>query len=76
GGKAVRLLPREFSLLEFLMRHPDRVFTPEQLMSHVWGKTEPDSIEALRTCVKRLRQKLSDEEVVETVHGVGYKMRS
>lgn len=73
GGKDVRLLPREFDLLEFFMKHPNEVFSAEALVSRVWEKGGVTT-DAVTTCIKRLRQKLDDDEVITTVHGVGYKL--
>lgn len=77
GGADVQLLPREFALLEFLLRHPGQVFSAEALLDRVWKSDSDASPDALRTCLKRLRKKIDDpeaESVIRTVHGVGYKL--
>lgn len=78
GGDTLNLLPLEFALLEFLMRHQGQVFTPEAILDRVWKSQSDSSPEALRTCMMRLRRKLGstkDDSVIRTVHGVGYKLQ-
>lgn len=80
NGKDVPLLPKEFNLLEFFMRNPDRVFTAEAVMMRVWSTDAETSTDAFRSTLKRLRQKLeaagAEGSVVETVHGAGYRFNS
>jgi len=79
GGVEVQLLPREFALLEFLMRHPDEVFSGDALLQRVWHSESEATSEAIRTCVKRLRQKIDkddDSSVIQTIPRVGYKLRA
>jgi two-component system phosphate regulon response regulator PhoB len=72
-GQLVELGPREFQLLEFLMRHPNQVFTPEALLNKVWSAQSEATEEALRTAMKRMRKKIDpDNEIIRNVHGVGY----
>jgi len=75
----VTLLPREFALLEFLMRHPDTVFSSESLLQRVWHSDSEATVEAIRTCIKRLRQKIDqddDNSVIQTVARIGYKLKA
>jgi len=77
NGVEVRLLPKEFQLLEYFMRHPNQVFTAEMLLDGVWHSESDAGGEAVRTCLKRLRKKLDVEEgdsIIQTLHGVGYKL--
>jgi DNA-binding response OmpR family regulator len=77
GGEEVYLLPKEFRLLEFFVRHPNRVFSAEELLSAVW---ESDSIaqnDSVRGHITRLRKKLDSPgkpSIIVTVHGVGYRL--
>lgn len=75
-GTSISLLPREFALLQFLMRNPHMVFSAEALLSRVW-ETEVDvSPAAVVACISRLRQKLEkkgDPPLFRNIHGVGYK---
>lgn len=76
-GKEIRLLPREFALFEFLMRHPNQVFSADALLNRVWASESDATIDALTTCIKRLRKKLDVEgkdSIIRTLHGVGYKL--
>jgi DNA-binding response OmpR family regulator len=72
-GEVITLVPKEFQLLEFLMRHPNQVFSPEALLNRVWPSESDSTAEALRTTMKRLRKKIDPDGIVlKTVHGVGY----
>jgi two-component system KDP operon response regulator KdpE len=78
-GQEVHLLPKEFQLLQFLMRHPGRVFSHEALLAQVWALESDATDEAIRSCMKRLRKKLEDaasEPLIETVHRVGYRLKA
>ncbi|MBS2003705.1 MAG: response regulator transcription factor [Candidatus Obscuribacterales bacterium] len=78
GGNEISLLPKEFDLLEFFMRHPNQVFNTESLLERVWPSTSETSPEVVRTHMNRLRKKLTAQgqrEWFETVHGVGYKLK-
>lgn len=77
AGCEIHLRPKEFALLEFLMRHPGRVFQQEALLNRVWATESEATIDALTTCVRRLRQKIDDQgkpSTIRTVHGVGYSL--
>lgn len=74
-GNPVQLLPKEFAVLEFLLRHPNQVFTADALLERVWKSDSEATAEALRTTMKRLRKKIENEDgaqLIRTVHGVGY----
>lgn len=76
-GITIDLNPREFQLLEFMMRHPNQVLSPDALLNHVWSAQSESTHEALRTAMKRLRKKVDPEsEVLKNVHGVGYILES
>ncbi len=78
-GQPVQLLPKEFALLEFLMRNANQVFTPEALLNRIWATDSDATDEAIRTTVKRIRKKLDSEgapSIIRTVHGVGYVIDS
>ncbi|HMW88796.1 MAG TPA: response regulator transcription factor [Candidatus Obscuribacter sp.] len=79
NGRSIELLPREFAVLEFLMRHPNQVFTGQALLNHVWAAESDASVDAVRTCVMRLRKKLEQDDeapLIHTVYGVGYKIQA
>ncbi|MBU6454105.1 MAG: response regulator transcription factor [Cyanobacteria bacterium REEB67] len=82
GDIPVHLLPKEFALLEFLMRHPDEVFSSDNLLARVWSTDAETGANAVRTSIKRIRQKLDDEgcddsrSIIENIPRVGYRLKS
>lgn len=78
GESELFLSPREFSLLEYLMRSPGRVFTRAQILEHVWGYGFDPETNLVDVCIRRLRAKVDDrpgESRIETVRGVGYRFQ-
>ncbi|MCC7529580.1 MAG: response regulator transcription factor [Candidatus Melainabacteria bacterium] len=76
-GKELLLLPKEFALLEFLMKHPSEVFSAEALIQRVWPTDSEVTPAAIRIYVTRLRKKIDKDEsssLITTVHGVGYRL--
>ena len=72
-GKAIELTMIEFKILEFLSRHPGRVFTRDQIMDKVWSEGKFIVDRAVDVHVRGLRKKLKEAaDLVETVRGVGY----
>ncbi|HEX2738294.1 MAG TPA: response regulator transcription factor, partial [Acidimicrobiia bacterium] len=71
GGDTVHLTPTEFDLLAHLVAAPGRVFTRDQLLSDVWGYRDGAGGRTIDSHVRALRRKLGDD-VIRTVHGVGY----
>ncbi len=68
--------PKEIELLYFLADHPDQVFTREQLLEHIWGYDYMGDSRTVDVHIKRLREKLGEENSfwkIKTVWGVGYK---
>jgi DNA-binding response OmpR family regulator len=80
AGREIELLPKEFSLFEFFVRNPDRVFSAEAIMQRVWQSETDATTDAFRSCLKRLRQKIAlpneEKPIIETVHGAGYRFNS
>lgn len=77
GGEEIHLVPREFDLLEFLMRNPNRVFSARALLNQVWSSESDATDEAVVTCIKRLRKKIDTDgtaSMIKTIYGVGYKL--
>jgi DNA-binding response OmpR family regulator len=76
-GVAVALRPREFALLEFLMRHPGQVFTRDVILEKVWGLTYPGETRTVDVHVRWIREKIEDDPSnpvhLMTVRSVGYK---
>lgn len=79
-GEAVAMPLREFELLEFLARNPDRVLTRGQLMDRVWGAGYLGDTKTLDVHVKRLRSRIEPDPSAPvrlvTVRGLGYKLVS
>ncbi len=76
-GKEIKLTPREFALLEFLIRNPGKSFSSEALLSRVWGTETETGPDAVRLVIKRLRDKVDSEEgpsIIQYVAGVGYRL--
>lgn len=77
NGEEIKLLPKEFALLEFFMRHKGQIFTAEAVLNRVWSSESEASPESFRTCLKRLRQKIDlegKESIIEYVNGLGYRI--
>lgn len=79
GGMKIALTPKEYELLHYLSRSPDKVFTRETLLRDVWNYEFFGDLRTVDTHVKRLREKLnrSSEQaasMITTVWGVGYKL--
>ncbi|NRB56708.1 MAG: response regulator [Salinicola sp.] len=79
-GETVHLTPREFSVLAYLARQPDRVITQHQLLADIWGPVHVHDTHYLRIVVSRLRQKLGDDpddpHLIQTEAGIGYRLLS
>lgn len=73
-GREVRMTRKEFSLLSELARNQGRVLTREVLLDRVWGATYYGDSRTLDVHIRRLRQKLGDPTVIETVTGIGYRL--
>jgi two-component system, OmpR family, response regulator ResD len=76
-GVRIRLTTREFDLLWFLVSHPRRVFSRDQLMSKVWGYQAALDTGTVTVHIRRLREKIEEDAAhprfLETVWGVGYR---
>ncbi|MGK7910463.1 MAG: response regulator transcription factor [Synechococcus sp.] len=79
-GQPVRLTPKEFSLLELFMRNPQQVFSRAVIIDRIWTFEDLPDEGAVKTLLKRLRQKLvkagAPADTVETVYGLGYRLKS
>lgn len=76
-GQEVHLLPKEFRLLEFLLRHPHQVYSADELLSAVWESDTEALLDTVRGHITRLRKKLDSAgkpSIIVTVYGVGYKL--
>ena len=78
AGRAIELLPREYRLLEYLMRHPGRVVTRTMLFEEVWGYHYDPQTNVIDVHIGRLRRKLEEgglSQLIHTVRGSGYVLR-
>ena len=79
-GRLLSLTAREFELLWFLASNANRVFSRDQLMARVWGYAAALDTGTVTVHVRRLREKLEDDpskpDLLETVWGVGYRLRA
>lgn len=78
AGRALDLRPREFALLEYLMRHPGRVLSKTMILSHVWGYTFDPGTNVVDVLVSRLRDKVDEgfaSKLIHTVRGAGYVLK-
>lgn len=75
GDRLVELSTREFILLETFVRHPGRIMSREQLLSHVWSYDYDPGSNIVDVYVGYLRKKLGGD-LIETVRGMGYRFRT
>jgi two-component system OmpR family response regulator len=78
-GKAIELLPREFQLLEYLVRNEGRVVSRTMLLQHVWDLHFDPSTNIIDVYVGRVRRKVDDQQaypLIHTVRGTGYCLRA
>lgn len=77
NGKEVLLTLKEFVLLEYFLRNPDKVVNREELLSHLWDFNYSSFSNVVDVHVKNLRKKLEDKNstILETVRGVGYRLK-
>jgi DNA-binding response OmpR family regulator len=80
NGRELQFMPVDFALLEFLMKHPNQVYSGQALIERVWHTDKEVSSEALRSSIKRIRQQIDDADsansMIETIPRVGYRLKS
>ncbi len=80
NGAAVELTAKEFDLVELLIRHPNRVFSRENLLDMIWGDDYRSDIRTVDVHIRRIREKLEDDparpKAIMTKWGVGYYFKS
>lgn len=77
GEIELKLPPREFACLEFLMRRKAEIFSSQELLRHVWSSDSGATDQTVRTCIKRIRQVIDLPEkpsYIDNLHGHGYRM--
>jgi two-component system, OmpR family, response regulator len=78
AGTAIELRPREYTLLEYLMRHAGHVVSKTMIVSHVWDYSFDTGTNAVDVLVHRLRDKIDkgfERKLLHTVRGVGYVLK-
>jgi two-component system OmpR family response regulator len=79
AGRLIELLPREYRLLEFLMRHAGQVVTRTMLFEEVWNYRSVEPTNVIDMHISKLRRKLdpdSPDSIIRTVRGAGYVLRA
>ena len=75
GGKEISLTAKEFEVLEFLIRNPNKVYSREKLLDTVWGSDYPGDVRTVDVHIRRLREKIeanpSEPKLVHTKWGMG-----
>lgn len=77
GGKEIRLQPKELQLLEYLMRHAERLITRTMLLENVWDLHFDPQTNVIDTQISRLRSKIDrefDRPLLHTLRGRGYRL--
>jgi DNA-binding response OmpR family regulator len=78
-GNPIHLTPKEYSLLELLLRNGRRVLSRSVMLEHVWSLESPPEEHTVKVHIRGVRQKLkavgADEDSIETVHGIGYRLK-
>ncbi|WP_272900260.1 winged helix-turn-helix domain-containing protein [Tolypothrix bouteillei] len=78
-GKRLHLTPKEYGLLELFLHKPRKIFSRSDLLNSVWLSFESPGEEAVTTQIRGLRQKLKAAgmavDLIETVYGVGYRLK-
>ena len=79
AGRTLELRPREFALLEYLMRNAGRVLSKTMILSHVWGYNFNPGTNVVDVLISRLREKIDrdfEPKLLQTVRGVGYVLKA
>jgi DNA-binding response OmpR family regulator len=74
AGRRLDLSPKEFAVLECLLASGDKVVSAEELLERVWDEQADPFTTAVKTTIRRLRAKLGDPPVIETVREGGYRI--
>lgn len=79
GDKPLHLTPKEYSLLELLLRSGRRVLSRSVIIEHIWSLEAPPEEDTVKVHIRSLRQKLkaagAPDNLIETVHSMGYRLR-
>lgn len=78
AGKIISITPKEYELLDYLMRYPNRAITRQQLLEHIWQSETDKSGNTVDVHIRYLRRKIDDgydKKLIHTVRGAGYKIK-
>jgi two-component system, OmpR family, copper resistance phosphate regulon response regulator CusR len=78
AGRRIDLTAKEYALLEYFLRHPDRVITREMAEAHIWSYDFTGASNVVDVYIRRLRRKIDDPcavKLFETIRGAGYRLR-
>lgn len=79
SGKRIDLQPREFALLEYLMRNAERVVSKTMILEHIWSYQFDPQTNVVDVLVSRLRSKVDKdfpEKIIHTIRGIGYVLKA
>jgi DNA-binding response OmpR family regulator len=79
ANKKIDLQPREFSLLEYLMRNAERVVSKTMILEHVWDYSFDPQTDVVDVLICRVRSKIErdfDKKLIHTIRGVGYVLKA
>lgn len=77
AGELIQLSPREYAVLEYLMRHPEQVLTRTQIGKHVWNFDFFNESNVVDVYMGYLRRKIdqgAEQKLIHTIRGVGYRL--
>jgi DNA-binding response OmpR family regulator len=77
GGVEVRLMPKDFAILELLLTYPNKVFSAEALIDRIWSSSTDASPDVVRKHINRIRTQIDSDgkgSLIRTVHGIGYSL--
>lgn len=77
SGKEVKLMPKDFAILELLLMYPNKVFSAEALIDRIWSSSTDASPDVVRKHINRIRTQIDTDgksSLIRTVHGVGYSL--
>jgi two-component system, OmpR family, response regulator MprA len=73
GERVIELTAKQYDLLEYFLRHPREVLSPEMIYAHVWGSSYDSNV--VQVFIRNLRQRLGEPELIHTIRGAGYVLR-
>lgn len=79
GDTPLDLTAKEYALLEYMMRNPNRLITREMVVTHLWDYDQRLASNVVDVYIRRLRRKIDDPyptKLIETVRGAGYRLRN